>query len=469
MPVDDLTSEPVRHPSSYVDPAGALFQEGEKLLRGIHPEFAPFYSDLLKKTFIQALLTSQLVETSIVPENLEGYALTLEHRKIEPLSFCFEWPAQMLKDAALLTLDLSLQLVDHQLVLQDAYPWNVVFEGPRPRFVDFTSMIPEDPHLLWVAYDQFCRFFLFPLAVAHERSGKIMRALLLDYLDGISITDLRTCLSWSSFIRMGWLVRRVYLPQLLMNLMGGTKKGNAIVTLSQKLKPDVRMRRGFFESLRRDILSISPKIKKSFWSAYYSDIESFFQPASFDLKQSTVARLLSQLHPKTVVDIGCNQGGFSILAALAGARVAAFDKDEDSIALLYELAKKRELNILPLVIDFLAPSPSCGWNAVQFPAAPRRLRAEMAMALALTHHLAITQRQTFERIVSALADYSERWLLTEFVPLDDPRSKELMVTHQRDMRWYTLEAFKETLGKIYPTVEVFPSHPEGRILILCSK
>jgi hypothetical protein len=93
----------------------------------------------------------------------------------------------------------------------------------------------------------------------------------------------------------------------------------------------------------------------------------------------------------------------------------------------------------------------------------------MAFALALIHHLAITQRQNFERIVVGLADYSEKWLLTEFVPLTDPRAVEIMLSHTRDMRWYTLGNFCDALKRAFSSVEVFPSYPDGRILVLCSK
>ena len=178
---------------------------------------------------------------------------------------------------------------------------------------------------------------------------------------------------------------------------------------------------------------------------------------------------MEKITPKTVVDIGCNRGGYSVLAAQRGAKVTAFDNDEDSVSLLYAVAKEKQLPILPLVMDFLNPSPECGWRNRQFAAAPPRFRSEMAMALALVHHLAITQRQTFERIVAALADYADKWLLTEFVPLDDPRSCELMATQRRDMNWYSLGNFLDALSGSFAQIETFPSYPEGRTLILCKK
>jgi hypothetical protein len=306
------------------------------------------------------MIGQEIIDTVVEPAGLEGYPLTLAHRTVLPLNFCYEWPAQMLKDAALLTLDICLKVTGEGWVLQDAYPWNVLFEGPRPVFVDFTSLVPQDPHLPWVAYDQFCRFFLYPLAVAGCRPGKVARALLLDYINGISDSELVRLLPAGAMWRMPWLAGRVYLPRLLLAVVRRLNQERALAATSVRLNPSPAARRTFFRSLRRTVAGIPLQVRRSFWSTYYADIQTFMRPEAFTPKQATVARILEQCRPETVVDIGCNRGGYAILAAQAGARVTAFDTDEDSVALLYELAKERRLDILPLVMDFLRPSPACG-------------------------------------------------------------------------------------------------------------
>ncbi len=461
------TQEPTRQMGSYVDPAGTVYELDGRILRGIRPEFAKHYSDLLSNPTIQKLLGQELIETTTGLDELEGYPLVLEHRRISPLSFCYEWPASMLQDAALLTLDICIKLTEHGLVLQDASPWNVVFEGSRPVFVDFTSIVTQDPNLLWVAYDQFCRLFLYPLALLSCLPGKVVRTCLQDSINGISADDLTCLLPGGATFRMPWLLGRVHAPRLVLSLVRRLSSDNALARMSVRMTPGLEARSGFFASLRKDVQSISLETGRSRWARYYADIESFFRPAEFNEKQAAVSRLLNELGPKTVADIGCNRGGYSILAAQAGSHVTAFDTDESSIAMLYQLVRERHLDILPLVIDVLNPSPACGWRAMQFPAAPQRFRSEMALALALVHHLAITQRQTFERIVPALADYAEKWLLTEFVPLDDPRCQELLATHRRDMSWYSLEGFIAALQCMFSTIKTLPSYPEGRVLVLC--
>jgi len=458
-----------QHLGSYIDPAGQVYERDGKILRGIRPAFAEFYIRLLNTPSIQVMLGQQLIETVVESDGVEGYPLTLKHRKISPLSFCYEWPPLMLREAALLTLEIGYRLVDHSLELKDASPWNVLFEGTRPVFVDFTSLIPQDPNLLWVAYEQFCRFFLYPLVLSSRIPSKVVRALLLDSINGVTDSDLVQLLPAFTPLRLPWLWGRVYLPRLLLSLVRRWSSDRALATMSARLHPRAEARRAFFRSLQKNIRAIPLRSGRSRWAKYYADLETFFRPAEFDRKQAAVAHILDQCRPPTVVDIGCNLGGYAILAARAGARVTAFDTDDDSASLLYKVAHEKQLDILPLVIDVLNPSPACGWRAIQFPPSPQRFRSDMAMALALVHHLAITQRQTFERIVPALADYADRWLLTEFVPLDDPRSQELLASNRRDMSWYSLDAFTVALKREFGRVETFPSHPDQRTLVLCTR
>ncbi|MEW6658054.1 MAG: class I SAM-dependent methyltransferase [Thermodesulfobacteriota bacterium] len=460
------------HPSSYVDPAGTIFEAEDQIYRGIRSEFAEFYSDLLKNSVIRQMLGQTIVETEIdtsVLPDIKGYDLILRHRRLSPLSFCYEWPALMLKDAALLTLDICINLLPERIVLQDAYPWNILFDSTRPILVDFTSIVPQDKNLPWVAYHQFCQFFLFPLIISCYLPSKVRRLLLMDYLGGIGDYELLQMMPKKAVVRMPWIITRILVPRAILAITKWLKIENKIIDLSAELSPEKEARLRFFKSLRKNVTAIPVRIRKTLWSQYYTNIESFFGKSEFNPKQAAVASILEKIGPKTVVDIGCNRGGYAILAAQRGAKVIAFDTDEDSVAFLYETAKEKQLPILPLVMDILNPSPGCGWRTQQFAAAPPRFRSEMALALALVHHLAITQRQTFDRIVLALADYAEKWLLTEFIPLDDPRVRELMATHRREMDWYSLENYLEALSGSFNGIDTFPSHPEGRTLILCHK
>jgi SAM-dependent methyltransferase len=451
------------------DPVGVIFSRGDKIHRGIRQEFREDYLRILALPSVQEILGSKIVETRIVEPGLSGFELTLEHRRISPPSYCYEWPLNMLQDAALQTIEICIDLNDSGLILKDGTPWNILFDGPKPFLVDFTSIMPQEEDIVWVAYDQFVRLFLFPLLVGQVSSGRFARALLLNSENGISPEEMIRFLPPFTWLHKPWLVNRLYLPMLAMNLARKSGQDQMIKKYLRSIPLRSPARRSFFEALKRDVQSLQFTAGKSHWSRYYQDIHSFFNPGNFNLKQRAIANLLQKCKPLSVVDIGCNQGGYAILAAQAGARVIAFDTDEDSVAALHQLVKLKNLDILPLVGDVLYPSPQTGWRGIEYLSAPARFHSEMALALALVHHLAISQIQTFDRIVQTLADYSDHWLVTEFVPLDDPRSQELLLTNRRDMSWYTLEAFLAALKRKFSSVEIIPSFPIGRSLCLCEK
>ncbi len=451
------------------DPSGTIFQVNERLLRGIRPEFAEYYHSVWMNPVFKKNLGSRIVGTLISDYEIPGYPLVFEHKQIAPPSYCYEWPLKMLQDAALLTLDLCLEFNQMEWVLKDATPWNILFDGPNPLFIDVTSIMPQDANLLWVAYDQFCRSFLFPLLLGEVMSGKASRAFLLYSSEGISSEEIQRYLPAMNWIRHPWLIHRLYFPQLVVDLLQKSDQVANFQALSQTNTFSTGKRRLFFEALKNDVNSIATTQGKSRWMSYYQDISSFFNPDSFNAKQKHISEILEKVKPASVIDIGCNQGGYAILAALRGSRVIAFDTDEECVASLYHLAKEKNLDILALIGDVLHPSPQSGWRGIEYPSAPNRFRSPMALALALVHHLAITHLQTFERIVLTLSEYCDQWLVTEFVPLDDPRSQELLLTNRRNLTWYTLENFLDALKQEFQTVETYPSFPEGRTLCFCQK
>ena len=137
-------------------------------------------------------------------------SLVFEHKQIAPPSYCYEWPLKMLQDATLLILDLCLEFNQMEWVLKDTTPWNILFDGPNPLFIDVTSIMPQDANLLWVAYDQFCRSFLFPLLLGQAMPGKASRAFLLYSSEGISSEEIQRYLPAMNWIRHPWLIHRLY-------------------------------------------------------------------------------------------------------------------------------------------------------------------------------------------------------------------------------------------------------------------
>lgn len=455
-----------RHISSYVDPHGFVFERGGAYFRAIHPDYAAFYRGLVSDGTAAALgkdfgLVSTALADDVEPPAPGG--LVLRHARVTPESYCVEWSPSMLKDAALLTLDLALELAPRDLALQDAYPWNILFSGARPIFLDFTSIAPADRRLIWPAYEQYQAFFLRPLVLSAEGKGRAARALLLDNIDGIGLEE---------FYRLTSLGYRLRHPGLALGRLldrqiqkrPALKKSLKERVERQSRPIDVRLRQAFLGRLRRrtaalrfEAAAVDP------WEGYYSGI-----PAAVDreAKLAAVRGLLARLKPESVVDLGCNTGAFSLVAAESGARVIAVDGSESCIDSLYGRARRDGLPITPLIANLVTPTPGFGFLGRQYPPLPQRLRANTALCLGLMHHLHISGRQSFERIAALLDEVAEQRVIFEYVGRDDAN---IALLHQPRPLDYDLDSVRDALSAQFPRIETLPSDRASRSILLCSR
>jgi hypothetical protein len=93
-------------------------------------------------------------------ERLEnvGWAAVVEHEPVAFPSYPHEWPPEMFERAARLDLELAMGMLPHAFRLKDGVPWNILFCGTKPVFVDLLSF-----ECIWLPYGQFQRTFLLPL------------------------------------------------------------------------------------------------------------------------------------------------------------------------------------------------------------------------------------------------------------------------------------------------------------------
>ena len=455
--------------SGGMDPTGSIFEQDGAIFRSIVPEFTPFVKSLLQNQQIRDMIGHEFVDTAVFQEESASKNLILKHRKISPANYPYEWTGLMLHDAAQLTLDTCLKLLDEGLILKDATPWNIVFESSKPVFVDFTSIMPVDDDLNWVALDQYMHMFLFPLMAAENGFGKAARSLLLASQAGITAAEISKYMKSNALIKKSWLINRLLIPRAMVNLLQSTGQDKEVGKLISGTTIPKEKRKQFFTKLLAELNTIKPLNNRKKWAQYQADMAPYFDAERFNPKQERISLLLQELKPRTVVCIGCKKGGFAILAARQGITVTAFDTNEGSLDMLYQTAKFNDLKILPLIMDIANPTPPAGWRSSQYPAAIERLKAEGALALTQVHNLAITQGHSFIKIAEVYSDFCEKWLITEFIPIDDPRVKELLITMRRDLNWYSLENYLEALGSKFKDISTYESYPSGRTLILCKK
>jgi SAM-dependent methyltransferase len=317
--------------------------------------------------------------------------------------------------------------------------------------------------LLWPAFEQFQAFFLRPLLIAASGKGDVARALLNDNISGIT---------YDQFYRNSSCGYRLRHPgAILTNALYRLLEGNIAVKrrLRRSLatvhgEADVRLRRRFLEKQRRQLQRLSfGRGDHDPWQSYYADMGPEIDK---DAKIAAVKRLLEESKPTTVLDLGCNTGAFSLLAAQAGARVIAVDGSETCIERLYQSARKSGLQITPIVANLACPAGPGGFMAEQYPGFLQRARSRMVLCLGLMHHLHVTGRQPFARIAELLATLSLRHLVFEYIAPDDDNMALLGAGRPIDYSQYEVE---EALRAYFPRVEVFPSDRPTRRLLACSK
>ena len=449
-------SEVKRHLLSFLDPNGSLFWWHGQLLRGISHSQAELYRRLFHAGVVANLVEKKLlIETELTTFVLEPYDLVLKHRVLPFVSYAFEWCGEMLRDAALMLLDLLRELARHELTLQDAHPWNVLFDGIRPCLVDFGSITVSPAAEPWAAHKEFLRCFLYPLQLMAVGHGRAARAFLFDWDRGVQPAEFAA------------LTQPTAAPQLEEKGMLWWKHRIAIPPARLFAAPPVPAsfpnRAAYAEAMHREVEAVPLPKTPSAWSGYYDACFPTFTPSTTWISKHRVNhQLLSELKPKSVLDIGSNRGWYAQLAAHLGAKVVAFDADEVCVTRLYADAKQRNCDILPLVMSFQKPTPGYGLGE-WFPPAIERLRCDLVLALGVVHHLVFLDGLRFDQIVAGLADYSKHSLIVEFAPKEDQHVAKWDATGKD---WYTLENFKSALAYRFKSIRLLPLDPP-RIVLLC--
>jgi len=427
---------------SFRDPAGRLVVAEGRILRWIshthRDEFEAFRSSRVVQRRVEA---SQIVSYRVLDrwEACELAAmyelgdsralarddLVLEHERVPFPSFPYEWPPEMLEAAALLTLDLAEDLLDDGLGFKDATPYNVLFRGAEPVFIDVLSIERRDPRdPLWLPYAQFVRTFLLPL-VLHQRFRIPLASFLLGRRDGIEPEEAYRICGPLAKLRPPILTLAT-LPTWL-----GSRRADAQSYRKRQVRSAEQagfILRGILGGLRRQLARLRVSEKAwSRWSAYVEARESY-TAQQLEEKTQFIDQAMSKYRSRRLLDVGCNTGEFSLQAARAGASVVAIDSDPVVVGRLWRQARAERLDILPLVINLARPSPALGWRNGECPAFLDRAKGafDTVFFLALLHHLLITERVPLVEVINLAAELTTDLAVIEFVGTTDPMFQSLL-------------------------------------------
>ena len=395
--------------------------------------------------FIDTTATAQLLEHEELRrayEQLPGATL-FEHERVLFPSFPYEWPAEMLHAAATLTLDLAEQLLAERLGLKDASPYNVLFHGPRPVFIDllsFESRDARDP--TWLPLAQFVRTFVLPLLV-NKSFGISLGQLLTDHRDGLEPEEVFRLLSPMRKLLPPFLS----LVSMPVWLAGKERTTDSRIYQKRQLRDPKQadfILRQVLRSARRKLGQVAPRTdRRSTWSDYMEN--NRYSRDYFPLKQAFVNDVVREYEPRRVLDIGCNTGHFSAIAARAGAGVVAIDYDPVVVGEVWRQAREEDLDILPLVVNIARPTPSIGWRNTECPSFLKRARGSFGAVLMLgvIHHLMVSERIPLAEVISLAADLTTDVLVIEFVAPQDPMFRQITRGRDHLFTGLTRELFEE--------------------------
>lgn len=441
-------------PGSFRDPDSAVFTSNGKVLRGLSGSAADDWDRLTATDFFPKLVEAgKVVRTTPhegdAPPSPRGqpWSRVLEHERIPVVSYPYEWPFAMLREAAALHLEVLAAALDDGMSLKDGTAYNVQFVGARPTFIDIGSF--ERSTGPWPGYRQFCQTMLFPLLVqAHV--GVPFQPLLRGAIDGLNPSDVAGMFSGLRRFRKG-VLRNVTLHSVLER---------KVTTASETVKSDLtssgfstEMAKATTKNLRKLVGALEVAKRgsasdddHSVWSDYrdtcsYSDDDA-------KAKQAFVRAALDDGDSRVVLDLGANDGEYSLLAAEHADHVVAVDGDEKVVDLLYRrLRASGNEKILPLVMNLVDPSGGIGWRNRERAPFVERVRPDATLALALVHHLSIAANVPLPEVVAWLASFGGR-VVVEFPHVDDVQVKRLLANKPAGLfDDYQREAFERLLAE----------------------
>jgi len=408
---------------------------------------SPLYAELVEEG--KLVETHEPEDVPFVAEALDGpVGGVLEHAVIPFVSYPYEWTFGMLRDAALLQLELVRRAVEGGLMLKDASPYNVQFSGARPVFVDVGSFEPLREGEPWAGYRQFCMLFLYPLLLQAWK-GVPFQSRLRGSIDGITPAECRNLLSTRDRFRRGALTD-VFLHARLERRYAST---------ARDMKSEIR-KAGFRKELivanvgrlERFVRRLRPPDAGSAWSDYGATTSYTEQDAA--RKRRFVEDAVAAETPALVWDVGANNGRHARDAAEHAGYVVAIDADPIVADRLYDdLAGEGAANILPLVVDVVDPSPGLGWRGLERQPLPERGRPDLAICLAVVHHVSIAANVPVASFVDWLRDLGGS-VVVEFPTPDDPMVQRLLARKRsNDHPDYRRDWFERSLGERFDVLE----------------
>ncbi len=423
--------------SSFRDPSGFLFYRDGSLYRQINSSYKENYDHLMGSNLYDTLVKAGLLipheEVDIAPqEPSEAYKI-IKPQPVAFISYPYEWCFSQFKNAALTMLEIQKRALDFGMSLKDCSAYNIQFMHGKPVLIDTLSFEKYHQGKPWVAYKQFCQHFLAPLALMSckdIRLGQLFRV----HMDGVPLDLASSLLPFRTWLKLSLL------SHIHLHAKSQKYYADKITDTSNRKMTQLSFK-GIIDNLESAIKNLNWHPEHTEWADYYKDTN--YSAAAIEHKKKLVAEFLDQTSPKSVWDLGANDGLFSRIASDRGITTISFDIDPAAVEKNYlRCVEENEGSILPLLLDLTNPSSGIGWQNKERLSLLQRGPADTVFALALIHHLAISNNLPFNKIADFFKEICTS-LMVEFVPKTDSQVQRLLSTRKDIFPDYKQEVFEK--------------------------
>ncbi|MFQ5964293.1 MAG: methyltransferase [Candidatus Scalinduaceae bacterium] len=440
---------------SFRDRNSKVFYNNGTVFRVLSEQALKEWKALSSTTFFKQYMDDgKLIHTEqtdasekLYPAIIGEWAATLKHQTIPFISYPYEWSFGMLKDAALLQLELLLVAIDEGIILKDSSAFNFQWLGVSPIFIDIPSFEKLADGEPWVGYRQFCQMFLYPLFLQAYKDIPF-HPWLRGNIDGIDPEHCNHLMSVRDLLRSG-VFMHVYLQ---------AKMQARYAARNQNIKGSLRtagfkkeMIKANVNRLSKIVRGLTWKRAKSEWSDYASNTS--YLDSDRDMKMAFVRNVVMSRPWNLVWDLGCNIGIYSRIAAENSKYVVAMDADNLTIEHLFQTLKtERNKSILPLISNIANPSPNLGWRGLERKSLVERGKPDLTLCLALIHHIVISANIPLKEFINWIASMNT-YLVIEFVTKEDQMVKTLLRNKDDNYNDYELEYFEKCLSEAFDVNE----------------
>ncbi|SFJ73416.1 Tellurite resistance protein TehB [Desulfomicrobium apsheronum] len=411
----------------FIDPSCRTGRYKKKFYKAFLPCAKDILLDFKNKKILETLYAENLIpETTKSKIKVDGF-IEIYRQKTENYNVKSKyWPTTLSKEACLAYIKLNQTLLKYGYGCIDGHTNNFIIQrNSKPLWCDIGSFIPTNNYP-YIGLNEFIKCMLYPLILRSQ--GEIFDPLMREALDG-------------------------KIPINLMKKVTGVDIAYA------------GTRENILKHLENFTNTLTFDWKKTTWSEYYTD-ENISQ--SFNInncrainwknepRKLVISRLLKILNPKTVIDLGSNAGVFSIMAATNGAEVLSVEPDDAAACKFLKNIQNKDKGIkIKIMVDKVGNG--------------HEKRGELALALALTHHMFFTHEYRLPIIARELASHTSNSLITEFMPMGLGKLKPIPDPLPEN---YNLTILTNELTKYFKNVEIIdydmPKNRAKRILILCT-